>query len=153
MTEYLKDALHKAASFCAYQERTQQEVRDRLDDWDIYGDDAEEIIAELISQNYLNEGRFAKTFAGGKFRVKHWGKRKIRQHLQQRGITGINLDQALKEIAPDDYRATLAQLLDKKRLTIRDDNPLVVKQKLVRYALSKGYESDLIWQVLGAEDE
>ncbi len=153
MTEYLKDALRKAASFCAYQERTQQEVRDRLNEWDIYGDDAEEVIAELISQNYLNEERFAKSFAGGKFRVKHWGKRKIRQHLQQRGIAGYNLEQAMKEIAPDDYRETLAELLDKKRLLIRDDNPLVVKQKLVRYALSKGYESELIWQVLGQGDE
>lgn len=149
MTEYLKDALRKAASFCAYQERTQQEVRDRLNEWDIYGDNAEEIIAELINQNYLNEERFAKTFAGGKFRVKHWGKRKIRQHLQQRGIGGYNLEQAMKEIAPDDYRETLAQLIDKKRRSIHDDNPLVVKQKLARYALSKGYEPDLIWQVLG----
>lgn len=153
MTEYLKDALRKAASFCAYQERTQQEVRDRLNEWDIYGDDAEEVIAELISQNYLNEERFAKSFAGGKFRVKHWGKRKIRQHLQQRGIAGYNLEQAMKEIAPTDYRETLTVLLDKKRLTIRDDDPLVIKQKLVRYALSKGYESELIWQVLGQEDE
>lgn len=152
MTEYLKDALRKAASFCAYQERTQQEVRDRLNEWDIYGDNAEEIIAELINQNYLNEERFAKTFAGGKFRVKHWGKRKIRQHLQQRGIGGYNLEQAMKEIAPDDYRETLAQLIDKKRRSIHDDNPLVVKQKLARYALSKGYEPDLIWQVLGQEE-
>ena len=152
MTEYLKDALRKAASFCAYQERTQQEVRDRLNDWDMYGDDTEAIIAELISQNYLNEERFAKAFAGGKFRVKQWGKRKIRQHLQQRGIAGYNLEQAMKEIAPDDYRETLRVLLDKKRLAIRDDSPLVVKQKLVRYALSKGYESDLIWEVLGAEE-
>ena len=152
MTEYLKDALRKAASFCAYQERTQQEVRDRLNDWDMYGDDTEAIIAELISQNYLNEERFAKAFAGGTFRVKQWGKRKIRQHLQQRGIAGYNLEQAMKEIAPDDYRETLRVLLDKKRLAIRDDNPLIVKQKLVRYALSKGYESDLIWEVLGAEE-
>ena len=152
MTEYLKDALRKAASFCAYQERTQQEVRDRLNNWDIYGDNAEEVIAELIAKNYLNEERFAKSFAGGKFRVKHWGKRKIRQHLQQRGIAGYNLEQAMKEIAPDDYRETLTELLTKKRLLIRDENPMVVKQKLVRYALSKGYESDLIWQVLGAEE-
>ncbi|RIV22590.1 RecX family transcriptional regulator [Fibrisoma montanum] len=152
MTEYLKDALRKAASFCAYQERTQQEVRERLNDWGVYGDDAEEVIAELIQQNYLNEERFAKSFAGGKFRVKGWGKRKIKQHLQQRGITGYNLEQAMKEIAPTDYRAALADLLDKKRRTLRDDNPLVVKQKLVRYALSKGYESDLIFSVLGGEE-
>jgi regulatory protein len=149
MTELVKDALRKAAMFCAYQERTQQEVRDRLKEWGIVGDDAEEVITELIQQNYLNEERFAKSFAGGKFRVKGWGKRKIKQHLQQRGISGYNLDQAMKEIGPDDYRETLTDLLDKKRQAIRDDNPLVVKQKLLRYALSKGYESELIWQVLG----
>jgi regulatory protein len=152
MTDYLKDALRKAAMFCAYQERTQQEVRDRLKDWGVLGDDAEEVIAELIQQNYLNEERFAKSFAGGKFRVKGWGKRKIKQHLQQRGITGYNLDQAMNEIAPDDYRETLTELLEKKRRSIRDDNPLIVKQKLVRYALSKGYESDLVWQVLGSNE-
>jgi regulatory protein len=152
MTDYLKDALRKAAMFCAYQERTQQEVRDRLKEWGVLGDDAEEVIAELIQQNYLNEERFAKSFAGGKFRVKGWGKRKIKQHLQQRGISGYNLEEAMKEIAPNDYRTALAELLDKKRRSIGDDNPLIVKQKLVRYALSKGYESDLIWQVLGADD-
>jgi len=152
MTDSLKDALRKAAMFCAYQERTQQEVRERLKEWGLWGDDAEEVIAELIQQNYLNEERFAKSFAGGKFRVKGWGWRKIRQHLQQRGITGYNLDQAMNEIAPADYRTTLTELLDKKRRTLRDDSPLVVKQKLVRYALSKGYESDLVWQVLASED-
>ncbi|MBO0949919.1 regulatory protein RecX [Fibrella forsythiae] len=153
MTEYLKDALRKAASFCAYQERTQQEVRKRLDKWDIYGDDAEEIIAELITQGYLSEERFATAFAGGKFRIKGWGKRRITQELSQRGITGYNLNKALADIKPDDYRAKLTDLLEKKRRQIRDDNPLVVKQKLARYALSKGYEPALIWEVLGAEEE
>lgn len=151
MTDSVKDALRKAAMFCAYQERTQQEVRDRLKDWGVLGDDAEEVIAELIQQNYLNEERFATAFAGGKFRVKGWGRRKIKQHLQQRGISGYNLEQAMKEIAPDDYRSTLSDLLAKKRQTLRDSNPLVIKQKLVRYALSKGYESDLIFAVLGEE--
>jgi len=152
MTDYLKDALRKAAMFCAYQERTQQDVRERLKEWGVLGDDAEEVISELIQQNYLNEERFAKSFAGGKFRVKGWGKRKIKQHLQQRGISGYNLDQAMKEIEPNDYRETLVDLLDKKRRSIRDDNPMIVKQKLLRYAISKGYEADLIWQVLGAEE-
>ncbi|AKD53527.1 regulatory protein RecX [Spirosoma radiotolerans] len=152
MTDSVKDALRKAAMFCAYQERTQQEVRDRLNGWGVYVDDAEEVIAELIQQNYLNEERFAKSFAGGKFRVKGWGRRKIKQQLQQRGISGYNLDQAMKEIAPDDYRETLADLLAKKRQSLRDDNPLVVKQKLVRYALSKGYESELIFTVLNGEE-
>ena len=149
MTDRLKDALRKAASFCVYQERTQQEVRERLTDWGITGDDAEAVIAELIEQNYLNEERFARAFAGGKFRVKNWGKRKIRQHLQQRGISGYNLEQAMHEIEPDDYRQALAEILEKKRSSIKDDNPLIVKQKLARFALSKGYEAELVWQMLG----
>ena len=153
MTEYLKDALRKIASYCAYQERTQQEVRKRLDKWDIYGDDAEALIAELITQGYLSEERFATSFAGGKFRVMGWGKRKITQELKQRGITGYNLNKALANIQPDDYKSRLVELLDKKRSLIRDDNPLIVKQKLARYALSKGYESNLVWEVLGAEEE
>jgi regulatory protein len=152
MNDVVKEAVRKAAMFCAYQERTQQEVRDRLKEWEVWGDEAEEVIGELIEQNYLNEERFAKSFAGGKFRVKGWGRRKIKQHLQQRGISGYNLDQAMKEIAPDDYRETLVSLLDKKRQHIHDDNPLIVKQKLVRYALSKGYESDLIFSVLSADE-
>lgn len=148
----MSDALPKAAAFCAYQERTQQEVRERLAEWAVYGDEAEEVIAELIAQNYLNEERFAKAFAGGKFRVKGWGKRKIQQHLKQRGISGYNLTQAMNEIETDDYRQTLMNLLDKKRQQLRDDNPLVIKQKLVRFALSRGYETDLIFSVLGGED-
>ena len=149
MTDRLRDALRRLAAFCAYQERTQQEVRDKLAEWDIYGDEAEEIITELIEQNYLNEGRFAKIFAGSKFRVKHWGKHKIRQHLKQRGITGNNLEEAMKEIEPDNYRQSLMDLLEKKKRSLREDNPLVLKQKLVRFAVGKGYESELIWSVLG----
>jgi regulatory protein len=153
MNEYLNDAFRKAASFCVYQERTKKEVRDRLTKWEITGDDAETIIAELIGQDYLNEARFATIFAGSKFRVQHWGKRRIRQELQQRGIGGDGLDQAMLAIETDDYRATLTDLLAKKRRTLHDDNPMTVKQKLVRYAMSKGYESSLIFSVLGQPDE
>ena len=147
-----QQAFGKIKQYCAYQERCHSEVKERLYSYGLLKVEVEEILSKLIEENYLNEERFAKSFAGGKFRVKHWGKRKIRQHLQQRGIAGYNLEQAMKEIAPDDYRETLTELLTKKRLLIRDENPMVVKQKLVRYALSKGYESDLIWQVLGAEE-
>ena len=149
MTDQTKDILRRAASFCAYQERTQREVRERLGEWEVFGDEAEEMIAWLIEQNYLNEERFAKTFAGSKFRVKRWGRHKIRQHLKQRGITGYNLEQAMKEIEPDDYRQTLIDLLEKKKRSLQGESPLVMKQKLVRYAISKGYESEMVWAVIG----
>lgn len=144
----LSKGLIKAAAFCAYQERTQREVRQRLREWGYDGDMAEEIIAELIVQNYLNEERFAKAFAGGKFRVKNWGRRKIETELKQRGLSNYNIQQAMKEIQDDPYHQTLRELLEKKRKQILDSNPLIIKQKLLRYALSKGYESELVWQFL-----
>jgi len=148
MTDNQKDILRRAAAFCAYQERTQQEVRERLKEWEVVGEEAEWLISELIEQNYLNEERFARTFAGSKFRVKRWGKHKIRQHLKQRGITGHNLEQAMKEIETDDYRETLRELLEKKKRTLAGEHPLVMKQKLARYAIGKGYEPELVFQLV-----
>ncbi|KQS23786.1 regulatory protein RecX [Dyadobacter sp. Leaf189] len=140
--------LQNAASYCAYQERTQDEVRQRLRKWNVWGDEADEIIAELISQNYLSEERFAKTFAGGKFRVKNWGRIKIKQELQRRGISKYSLDQGMAEIKDENYLATLKQLLEKKKTLLErtESNPLILKQKLARYALAKGYEGELVWK-------
>lgn len=144
-----KEILKKAAGFCAYQERTHREVKERLDEWGVWGDEADEIVVWLIENNYLNEERFAKIFAGSKFRVKKWGRLKIRQELKMRGVSDYCLKMGMKEIDPDEYIQTLEDVLHKKRGEIKDNNPLVVKQKLLRYALSKGYEQDLIWDALG----
>jgi len=81
-----KEALIKAASFCAYQERTHKEVRTRLSELEVVGDESEAILTYLIKNNYLNEERFARIFAGSKFRQKKWGRIKIRQELKMRGI-------------------------------------------------------------------
>jgi len=141
-------ALKKAAAFCAYQERTQQEVRQRLRDWGVWGDEAEEIIARLIEDEFLNEERFARAFAGGKFRVKSWGRVKIEQELRQRGLSGHTLKAGLSEISTDDYRQTLQELLEKKAVSLADEEPFARRQKLARYAIGKGYEADLVWSVL-----
>ncbi|MCY7350480.1 MAG: RecX family transcriptional regulator [Cytophagaceae bacterium] len=145
-------ALKKAAAFCAYQERTQQEVRQRLREWGIWGDEAEEIIARLIEDGYLNEERFARSFAGGKFRIKNWGRIKIEQELRQRGLSAYNLKAGLSEIADTDYRQTLQALLDKKAASLKDEGPYAFRQKLARYAIGKGYEADLVWSLLKGEE-
>ncbi|SOE20822.1 regulatory protein [Spirosomataceae bacterium TFI 002] len=139
----------KACSYCAYQERTQNEVRERLKKWQVWGNEAEEIIAELILENFINEERFAKVFAGSKFRVKKWGKKKILLELKRRNISDYCIKQGMKEIDQDNYEESLKELFEKKIKTIkRDDNPLITKQKLARYALGKGFESELVWRVL-----
>src|SRR5688572_5347374 len=99
--------LQKAASYCAYQERTQDEVKQRLKKWNVWGDEADEIIAELISMNYLSEERFAKTYAGGKFRVKNWGRMKIRQELNRRGLSTYSIEKGMNEIGDEAYVAGL----------------------------------------------
>lgn len=142
--------LQKAASYCAYQERTQDEVRKRLQKWSVWGDEADEIIAELITMNYLSEERFAKTYAGGKFRVKNWGRLKIKQELNRRGLSDYSIRQGMGEIDDERYKDALRELLQKKKalLAPKEPNALQLKQKLVRFALGKGYESDLVWKML-----
>lgn len=143
--------LQKAASYCAYQERTQDEVKQRLKKWNVWGDEADEIVAELISMNYLSEERFAKTYAGGKFRVKNWGRMKIRQELNRRGLSTYSIEKGMGEIGNEDYVAGLRELLSKKRdlLSKTETDPFKLKQKLARFALGKGYESELVWKELG----
>ncbi|MFN8348049.1 MAG: regulatory protein RecX [Spirosomataceae bacterium] len=155
MTERQKQILLKLASFCAYQERTLKEVRQKLREWEIEEEEAQPVIEELKQQNYLNEERFARAFAGGKFRVKKWGKLKIKQEMKLRGLSNELIQKALTEIDGDAYEEVLRDLLTKKARGLRGE-PLTVKQKLVRFALSRGFESDIVWELLktiGREEE
>ena len=146
--------LKKAANFCVYQERTQDEVRKRLRDWKVFGDDAEEIIAWLITETYINEERFAKAFAGGKFRVKKWGKLKIEAELKARKISKYNLASALKEIPSSDYLDTLEALIIKKSEEVKlEPNFLKRKQKVFNYLISKGFESNLVLETIKKKEE
>lgn len=143
-----KQALIKAAAYCAYQERCYQEVEAKLAEWGIFGNDAGELLIKLSEQNYLNEERFAKAFAGGKFRVKHWGKKKIKRELKQRNISDYCIKQGLLEIPDADYEHTLNQLAQSKLESLNEKNMFARKQKVAQYLLAKGYETDMIWNVL-----
>ncbi len=143
-------SLQRAASFCAYQERTPDEVRQRLAQWEVEGEDADEIIAELISLNYLSQERFARTYVSGKFRIKKWGKLRIKQELARRGLDEAAIKQGMEEINDSTYEETLRLLLTKKQEQLLRTEPDTFKrkQKLVRFALSKGYESGVVWKVV-----
>jgi regulatory protein len=142
--------LQKAASYCAYQERTQDEVRQRLKKWNVWGEEADELIAELISMNYLSEERFAKTYAGGKFRIKNWGRMKIKQELQRRGLSTYSIEKGMNEIEDKAYVDGLRTLLAKKKVLLSktETDGFKLKNKLARFALGKGYESELVWKEL-----
>lgn len=138
----------KAQLSCAYQERCQQEMRDKLYDWGLHSNDVENVIANLISDNYLNEERFAKAFAGGKFRIKKWGRIKIRIELKKRKISDYCIKKAMQEIDEQDYIKTLNSILAKKLKENPKGKLQVRNYKAAQYAASRGFESDLIWDAI-----
>lgn len=146
-------ALLKAQRYCAYQERAQQEVRDKLYEWGMWPDAVESIISELIVQGYLNEARFATAFAGGKFRIKKWGRVKIKMELKKRRVPDNLIRDALKTIDEREYVKTLQLLLEQKSREVKEKHPLKKQQKVMRYLASKGFEQDLIWDLFKNQNE
>lgn len=145
-----KQALAKAESFCVYQERSQKEVRSKLLDLGMRGDELEEIITDLILNNFLNEERFALNYASGKFNIKHWGRVKIKQGLKLKGVPDKLLQKAIYSLDEDDYLLTLEKLAVKKAESLNENDPFKRKMKLMSYLQAKGFETDLILLVLKA---
>ena len=147
-----KVGLTKAEQYCAYQERAQQEVRNKLYDWGLYPNDVEQIISNLIENNFLNEERFARTYARSKFNQKGWGRIKIKQALKFKKVPDKIIQKALKEIDGDDYFIKLTELIKKKNNVLAEKDDYKRRYKLQQYAMSRGYESDLIADVLKSND-
>lgn len=143
-----RTALAKAESYCAYQERAQQEVRDKLYDWGLHHDEVEEIITELILNNFLNEERFAHAYVSGKFNIKKWGKIKIRQGLKLKRVPDKMILKALNAIDFDDYLQTILAAAQKKSAVLAEKDPYKRKYKLMSYLAGRGFESNLVAEVL-----
>lgn len=148
----VKVALAKAEHFCAYQERSQQEVRDKLYEWGLWPAAVEQIISELIEGNFLNEDRFAKAYAKGKFSQKAWGRIKIKQGLKLKRVPDVLIKKALLTIDTDDYLTALTKVLEKKAAVLSEKNAVKRRYKLQQYAMGRGYEADLIADVLKNSD-
>jgi len=134
----------KAEAFCAYQERSQYEVRGKLIDLGIFGNDLEDIISYLIENNFLNEARFANAYAHGKLRIKGWGRKKIKEGLKLKGVSAPLIKLALQNLNQDEYIEKLEKILVKKSEEHHFKIDYTTKNKIIRYALSRGFEYDLI---------
>lgn len=143
-----KEANLRAADFCAYQERSQQEVRDKLYEYGLHQEEVEEVLSQLIVEGFINEERFAKAYVGGKFRMKKWGRIKILQGLKQHRISEYCLKQGLKEIDEEVYRSVLLESLEKKSASVKAQNDYERKNKLARFAIGRGFEPALVWEVI-----
>jgi len=142
----------KIQSFCAYQERSHKEVRDKLYSFGLFKDEVDQLCTELIRDNYLNEERFAQAFASGKFRIKKWGWLKIEMQLKQKGISGHCLKQARKEIQDEEYFQVLTELAKAKGKLVKANNLFEKKAKVAAFLAGRGFEAELIWLVLKGED-
>jgi regulatory protein len=144
----LEQALQKARHYCGYQERCHQEVKEKLYSFGLRRQDADAAIATLIEEDYLNEQRFAVQFAGGHFRLKQWGKVKIRYELKQRQVSDYCIKKALTAIGEDDYLKTLNRLAATKWDVLKEETAFVRRGKLQEYLMRKGYEQDRIAAVI-----
>lgn len=143
----LEVILQKMRSYCAYQERCHSEIRSKLALSKIYGEQAGQIIEKLLEENYLNEERFAQAFAGGKFRIKNWGKIRIVSELKRKGISAYCIKSALKEIPEEEYHLTATRLFEKKLEGSTEDSFDRNCQKAVNYLQQKGFENDLAFSI------
>jgi regulatory protein len=144
----LPEALGKIQRYCAYQERCHQEVKNKLFEFGLYSDQVNEVISELITSGFLNEERFARAFVGGKFRMKKWGRIKIVNELESKGVSANCIRLGLKEINENDYQKTLSEILLKKSEELAEENLFAKRNKISKYAIQKGYEPELVWKTI-----
>jgi regulatory protein len=140
--------IKKLESFCAYRERCESEVKQKLYQLAVDVKETDFYINYLKENNFLNEDRFIAAFARGKFNIKSWGKRKIIQELQVKRIDSKKILQSIENIDEGQYFVRLQDLLEKKLRTIKEIDVFKKKQKLMQYAMQKGYEMELIIEAL-----
>lgn len=142
------EAQKKMERYCAYQERCHKEVSQKMQNWNLIPEAKEKILLHLMNENYLNEERFARSFARGKFRIKKWGKQRIVRELKLRDISTYNIKAALQEIPETEYTQTFYELVDKFINRNKNLELSKLKTKLIAYLQYRGWESQLIFDTI-----
>jgi regulatory protein len=147
-TYTVKEAQQVLEHFCSYQERTHKEVAGKLYKMGMIPQVIDEITISLMQNNFLNEERYAKAFVGGKFRINKWGRIKIKQALALKGVSSQNIQIGLAEINQEAYQNAIIKLLNKKSVSVKAKNKYEKKQKLLKYLQQKGYEINLVLELI-----
>lgn len=143
-----EQALQKLKHYCGYQERCHREVRDKLFDLGVWKKEHDEIISALIEGKYLDEERFAIAYAGGKFRIKRWGKVRIRYALQQKQVSAYSVNKALKTIPEEEYVKAAREMANEKYADLKHEQHLIRKKKTMDHLVNRGYEPELVTRIL-----
>ena len=145
------ESLQKAKQYCAYQERCHSEVKEKLYSFGLHKKDVDELLSTLIEENYLNEERFAIQFAGGRFRIKQWGRVKIKYALKQKQVSDYCIKRSLSAIDESDYKKTLQKLFEQKLKTVKAEKNIFIKKRKVKdHLIQKGFEAELIRKLIEA---
>lgn len=143
-----EQARQKILRYCAYQERCHQEVKNKLYEFGLSSSDVDELLSYLITEGFLNEERFAKLFAGGKFRIKSWGRIKIVHALEGKGLSKKCIQIGLKEIEEPDYLQTLEKLISDRVEAASESDPFILRNKISQAVIQKGFEPELVWKAV-----
>jgi regulatory protein len=146
-----EQALQKLRHYCGYQERCHREIKEKLYSLGVFKNEHDTIIATLIEEDYLDEERFAIAFAGGKFRMKQWGRVKIKYELKQKQVSEYSIKKALQQIKENEYQDVLKKLANEKYAALKNEQHLVRKKKTTDYLLQRGFEIELVRGVVGEE--
>lgn len=144
----LIEAKSKLEALCAYQERCSQELERKMRTWGLDQEDRDALLADLISNNFLNEERYAEAYVSGKVNIKRWGKTKIRQHLKQKAISDYSIKKAIERIEDEVYFGNLRRLTEHKYNTLKGPDDYNKKVKLYRYLSGKGYETEYVRDIV-----
>jgi len=138
----------KLEQYCVYQDRCHKEIEQKMRDYNLIPEARELILLSLMKDNFLNEERFSKSYARGKFRIKSWGKQRIVRELKFRDISAYNIKTALKEIDPEEYIATIYRITENRNAVLTEANSYKRKQKLIDFLMRKGFETELIFKTV-----
>ena len=144
----IKEIEFKLKQYCSYQDRCHSEVEKKLSKFNLISDAKDQILFNLINENYLNETRFCESFVRGKFRIKNWGKRRIIQELKAKKISEFNINKGLLEIPETDYLEKFENLFNKKLSSLENLNVINKKKKIFSYLQYRGWETNLIYEKL-----
>ncbi len=140
-----EEIVKKIELYCAEQDRCKFDVNQKLIKWGIDNISIKNILNNLIEEKFIDEIRYAKSFARGKFKIKKWGRIKISNMLRSKNISESNIIKGISQIDIEEYTETLLRIIEKKEKLLKQDNPIIKKNKLFQYLKQKGFENDLIW--------
>ena len=144
----LLEAQKKMEHYCAYQERCHEEVVRKLQELNMIPISIDTIVSKLVEDNYLNETRFAQSYARGKFRIKKWGKIRIQRELKARHLSDYNIKKGLEEISDLDYNTTFWALFEKRKKEVYENIPSIQKKKIISYMVYRGWELEKIYEAI-----